>query len=29
MWPDHYRDVKTELKEIFDSFIKEGDFKDK
>ena len=29
MWPEHYRDVKNELKEIFDSFIKEGDFIEK
>ena len=26
MWPDNYREVKTELKEVFDSFIREGDF---
>ena len=29
MWPEHYRDVREELGEIFNSFIKEGDFKDK
>ena len=26
MWPDNYRNVKNELEEIFNSFIKEGDF---
>ena len=27
MWPKHYREVREELTSIFDSFIKEGDFK--
>ena len=25
-WPTNYGNVKKELKEIFDSFIREGDF---
>ena len=29
MWPDHYRETKQELKNIFDNYIKEGDFREK
>ncbi len=29
MWPDNYRNVKSELEEIFESLIPETDFKDK